>query len=113
MASRDREPTDHPSLSREELLARRGAQRRERNRRARRRRLLAGGSLATAAIVAAVLLATGGDDSPDRGSHFSRIATGTSAAPSGSAKAAARARNATPQPGWEPHTGPVPILEYH
>ena len=22
-------------------------------------------------------------------------------------------RNATPQPGWEPHTGPVPILEYH
>jgi peptidoglycan/xylan/chitin deacetylase (PgdA/CDA1 family) len=22
-------------------------------------------------------------------------------------------RNATPQPGWEPHAGPVPILEYH
>jgi peptidoglycan/xylan/chitin deacetylase (PgdA/CDA1 family) len=22
-------------------------------------------------------------------------------------------RNATPRPGWEPHTGPVPILEYH
>jgi peptidoglycan/xylan/chitin deacetylase (PgdA/CDA1 family) len=22
-------------------------------------------------------------------------------------------RNATPQPDWEPHTGPVPILEYH
>jgi peptidoglycan/xylan/chitin deacetylase (PgdA/CDA1 family) len=22
-------------------------------------------------------------------------------------------RNATPQPGWAPHTGPVPILEYH
>jgi peptidoglycan/xylan/chitin deacetylase (PgdA/CDA1 family) len=22
-------------------------------------------------------------------------------------------RNATPQPGWKPHTGPVPILEYH
>jgi peptidoglycan/xylan/chitin deacetylase (PgdA/CDA1 family) len=22
-------------------------------------------------------------------------------------------RNATPQPDWQPHTGPVPILEYH
>jgi peptidoglycan/xylan/chitin deacetylase (PgdA/CDA1 family) len=22
-------------------------------------------------------------------------------------------RNATPQPGWRPHAGPVPILEYH
>ena len=22
-------------------------------------------------------------------------------------------RNATPQPNWRPHTGPVPILEYH
>ncbi len=22
-------------------------------------------------------------------------------------------RNATPQPGWKPYTGPVPILEYH
>jgi peptidoglycan/xylan/chitin deacetylase (PgdA/CDA1 family) len=24
-----------------------------------------------------------------------------------------KVRNATPQPGWKPHTGPVPILEYH
>src|SRR6185312_11674017 len=24
-----------------------------------------------------------------------------------------KVRNATPQPDWGPHTGPVPILEYH
>ena len=33
-------------------------------------------------------------------------------APSGGGSAQL-VRNATPQPGWEPHTGPVPILEYH
>jgi peptidoglycan/xylan/chitin deacetylase (PgdA/CDA1 family) len=27
--------------------------------------------------------------------------------------AAAEVRNAAPQPDWRPHTGPVPILEYH
>jgi peptidoglycan/xylan/chitin deacetylase (PgdA/CDA1 family) len=30
-----------------------------------------------------------------------------------SSPAAGTARNATPQPDWRPHTGPVPILEYH
>ncbi len=30
-----------------------------------------------------------------------------------SASDAGRVRNATPQPDWRPHTGPVPILEYH
>ena len=29
------------------------------------------------------------------------------------AKPAGSVRNATPQPDWKPHTGPVPILEYH
>ena len=28
-------------------------------------------------------------------------------------KGSAKVRNATPQPGWQPYTGPVPILEYH
>jgi peptidoglycan/xylan/chitin deacetylase (PgdA/CDA1 family) len=28
-------------------------------------------------------------------------------------EAAGEVRNATPQPGWKPHAGPVPILEYH
>jgi peptidoglycan/xylan/chitin deacetylase (PgdA/CDA1 family) len=57
----------------------------QRRRRAKRRRLLAGGGLALVAIaVAAVALSSAG-----------------------------LVRNATPQPGWKPHTGPVPILEYH
>jgi peptidoglycan/xylan/chitin deacetylase (PgdA/CDA1 family) len=29
------------------------------------------------------------------------------------AESSAKVRNSTPQPDWEPHTGPVPILEYH
>jgi peptidoglycan/xylan/chitin deacetylase (PgdA/CDA1 family) len=29
------------------------------------------------------------------------------------ARGAGLVRNARPQPGWKPHTGPVPILEYH
>lgn len=29
------------------------------------------------------------------------------------AKGSGKVRNATPQPNWKPHTGPVPILEYH
>ena len=34
-------------------------------------------------------------------------------APSDGRSASQLVRNATPRPGWEPHTGPVPILEYH
>jgi peptidoglycan/xylan/chitin deacetylase (PgdA/CDA1 family) len=114
MASRDREQADRPNLNREELLARRDIQRRERKRRTKRRRLMAGGSLALAVVAAvAILLATSGGGSTDRGSHFSRMATESSTAPSGSPRSTGRVRNATPQPGWKPHTGPVPILEYH
>ena len=76
--------------------------------------MLAGGSLAAIAIAAvAIVLAAAGDDSGDRGRGLGRIATETSAAPSRSAKSTVLVRNATPQPDWEPHTGPVPILEYH
>ncbi len=87
--------------------------RRERQRRQiRRRRLLAtGGLVVVAAAVAAVLL--GGD----RGSSGKRAASASAAeVRSGAGKAATGSttvRNATPQPGWRPHTGPVPILEYH
>jgi peptidoglycan/xylan/chitin deacetylase (PgdA/CDA1 family) len=114
MASRDREPAGRPNLSREELLARRQAQRQERTRRARRRRLLAGGSLATvAAVAAAIVLTTAGDDSGAGGGALDRIATEASAAPSETANSTGAVRNATPQPDWKPHAGPVPILEYH
>jgi len=39
--------------------------------------------------------------------------TGGKAAGGGAEGSTSLVRNATPQPDWEPHTGPVPILEYH
>jgi peptidoglycan/xylan/chitin deacetylase (PgdA/CDA1 family) len=49
-----------------------------------------------------------------RGHGPSRASGGeaTLAAPS-KQRASRLVRNATPQPGWKPYTGPVPILEYH
>jgi peptidoglycan/xylan/chitin deacetylase (PgdA/CDA1 family) len=86
------------------------ARREQRRRQLRRRRLLAAGALALglAAVVAvlAVVLGNGGDTPSGRDRSSSRMA-GTKP------NSAEKVRNATPQPGWEPHTGPVPILEYH
>lgn len=114
MASRDREPASGAPLSGEELLARREGRRRKQARRAKRRRLLAAGSLATIAIAAvAIVLAPGGGDSGDRGRGLGPHPPETSAAPTEPAKPTAPVRNASPQPDWQPHTGPVPILEYH
>lgn len=116
MASRDTDGPSGPDPRRQELLTRREEQRRNRAR--GRRRLLA---VVLAAVVlgvaAAVALSSGG--SSERGSHFTRIATAKTTAHTHAGKVAVRneatglVRNATPQPGWEPHTGPVPILEYH
>ncbi len=78
-------------------------------RRTRRRQLLAGtGLLAAAALAAVVLLGGGGKPSHRSGSAGRRATKGKRRG--GGSKPV---RNATPQPGWRPHTGPVPILEYH
>lgn len=107
-----------------ERRAERDAQRLERRRQVRRRRIVALlsllGMLAVVAIV--VVIASGGAG----GSTSKSKKTAGSQAKTVSAKAAnggktrgeiegegAKVRNATPQPGWEPFTGPVPILEYH
>ena len=63
-------------------------------------------------IVAAatgVLIAAATEGSSDKGSATGSKHTATSSPNTGDRKV----RNATPQPGWRPHTGPVPILEYH
>jgi peptidoglycan/xylan/chitin deacetylase (PgdA/CDA1 family) len=80
--------------------------RRERQRRSlRRQRLSAGGALALAFLALAAVLLSGG-----AGSSSKRVTrSGRSKARSRSGKV----RNATPQPDWRPHVGPVPILEYH
>ncbi len=60
-------------------------------------------------MAAAVLLALGGggEGSSPRTKNAAAQAKASSAKPSG------LVRNATPQPDWQPYTGPVPILEYH
>jgi peptidoglycan/xylan/chitin deacetylase (PgdA/CDA1 family) len=99
---------------RTELLARREQRRRQQ----RRRRLTAAGALALAfaavvAVLAVVLGGATGEDSPG-GSTSSRYAgTNATSTGMGAGQGGGPVRNATPQPGWEPHTGPVPILEYH
>ncbi|HEX4669645.1 MAG TPA: polysaccharide deacetylase family protein [Solirubrobacterales bacterium] len=116
MASQDTEGPSGPDPRREQLLARREAQRRNR---ARGRRRLLGVALTAAVvgIVAAIALSAGG--SSERGSHFNRITVEKTTAQGDTGQGGAReeaaglVRNATPQPGWEPHAGPVPILEYH
>ncbi len=68
--------------------------------------------VAVAAAAAIAVLAGGGSES-----HLSdptvTAAGNTARPPSKSGGAGAPARNATPQPDWQPRTGPVPILEYH
>jgi peptidoglycan/xylan/chitin deacetylase (PgdA/CDA1 family) len=111
----DRQPTDGPDghdPRQRELLARRAGQQRERQRRSRRLRLFAAGALALVAVAIAVVALAGGSTSTPskRGRHSSRHAGETTTA---AVADAGLVRNATPQPNWEPHTGPVPILEYH
>jgi peptidoglycan/xylan/chitin deacetylase (PgdA/CDA1 family) len=99
MVEQPTRPDDWPDRQ-GELRARRELRRR----RLRRRRLAAIAALVLAAAgLVAALLGGGGD----RGPMARRPAA------SGSKPSSPAVRNATPQPGWRPHTGPVPILEYH
>jgi peptidoglycan/xylan/chitin deacetylase (PgdA/CDA1 family) len=123
MADRDTEGPAGPDPRREQLLARREAQRRNRARARKRQAIALGaGGLAVVAVVAVAALAGGGSNSHD-GSAAGSVGGAAGAGPSTTGKASSPAagrgegsdlvRNATPQAGWEPHTGPVPILEYH
>lgn len=63
-------------------------------------------AIAIGAIVGVVAANLGGSSGERRHPHGATVAAGASTS-------AGEVRNATPQPGWRPHTGPVPILEYH
>ncbi|HET7589611.1 MAG TPA: polysaccharide deacetylase family protein [Solirubrobacterales bacterium] len=95
--------------------AERGRRRQLQRRRARRQRLAAAAAILVVAIaIAGVLLSGGGHG----GGHGSKAAAPTAPGAGGRFakarnQATGKVRNATPQPGWEPHAGPVPILEYH
>jgi peptidoglycan/xylan/chitin deacetylase (PgdA/CDA1 family) len=75
--------------------------REQRRSRLRRRRLLAGAALLAAAVAIVVMLVAGSSGGSERSVHSNRMATQESTARS------------DPRADWEPHTGPVPILEYH
>ncbi len=119
MASEETNGPERPGHGSEELRARRA----ERRDQIRRRRLVALGALVAVigAVIAAVVLVGGGSDSNRSGrteeipgSHVFQKTNGRGGGGRpGDTQRSAEVRNSTPQPGWEPHTGPVPILEYH
>jgi Polysaccharide deacetylase len=76
------------------------------------RRIAALGALIVAAVAVVVVLASArGDDSGDAVAHAGQAkATHKAAPPKPESK---EVTNATPQAGWKPFTGPVPILDYH
>lgn len=104
----DSEHTDNAQADR---LARRELQRQ----RIRRRRLVALAALAAVAIavVALISLVGGSDNGGDSSRKPAENASAAAEATETSAKPSGLVRNATPQPGWRPYTGLVPILEYH
>lgn len=83
----------------------------QQRRRLRRQRLLAATVIVFVPVaVGAAILASGGGGKATGGSS-SPGKSGPKSKRNGNGEG--RVRNATPQPGWKPHTGPVPILEYH
>ena len=84
--------------------------------------MLAAGALVLVAfgVAAAVVLLTtdsGGRERislriPERNAFTSGRGEGPQGS-NGGAEVGGPVRNTSPQPDWEPHTGPVPILEYH
>lgn len=87
---------------------------REGRRRAVRRQRIAAAATVVGAAIVAIALSIG---SCGGGGRSTGTPTENAGGKTGGGTAAgarsAKVRNATPQPGWGPHTGPVPILEYH
>jgi peptidoglycan/xylan/chitin deacetylase (PgdA/CDA1 family) len=105
MAEDDRDP-----LRDEDPAARRAGRRERQRRRLRRQRLLAAGALALGVVGVAAVVASGGGDG---GSQGTARRSPSQPVHKGRRSGGGKVRNATPQPDWRPHTGPVPILEYH
>lgn len=97
----------------EAQAAERARRRAEERRRLRRQRLLAAGAivLVGGGIVAAIASSGGGGGGRKARTVASRGKGGRKEG--AQSEAGGKVRNATPQPGWKPYTGPVPILEYH
>jgi peptidoglycan/xylan/chitin deacetylase (PgdA/CDA1 family) len=102
---------------RAEIEARRDLRRRQ----VRRRRIFAllalvGVIVAVVVVVALASSGSGGSEEPGRTRATAKPTEPTTAANETKGEIegeGGKVRNATPQPDWGPHTGPVPILEYH
>jgi peptidoglycan/xylan/chitin deacetylase (PgdA/CDA1 family) len=121
MASEQTDGPERPGHGSEQLRARRA----ERRSQIRRWRLVASGVLMAGVIAVVAVVAIAGSDggSSGGGGGGSVFKTGEAAtalkkeeekvAASNGGESSGKVRNSTPQSDWEPHTGPVPILEYH
>lgn len=88
--------------------------RQQQRRKLRRQRLLAAAAIliVLAAIGGTIASRGGGGSGGSSGKNIaSKVEEPGHAKPVGAVDG--KARNATPQPGWKPYAGPVPILEYH
>jgi peptidoglycan/xylan/chitin deacetylase (PgdA/CDA1 family) len=96
----------------EAQAAERARRRAEGRRRLRRQRLLAAGAivLVGGGIIAVVTSSGGGGGGRRARNVTSRSKGGRREV---AQESGGEVRNGTPQPGWKPYTGPVPILEYH
>ncbi len=77
----------------------------------RRRRLIAALALLGVFVLAGLKFLDQASSGPAGGSD--RSSKSSRRASHGSGPHPELVRNARPQPGWRPHTGPVPILVYH
>jgi peptidoglycan/xylan/chitin deacetylase (PgdA/CDA1 family) len=80
-----------------------------------RRRVVAIGSLIVVAVAIVIVIDSAGDGggSDKTSTHASHAKPSAKQAETKAKSEGAKVRNATPQADWKPHTGPVPILEYH
>jgi len=105
---RDHEERRARREEREERRARRG----ERRTRRRWGLVAALATLVVCFVVGSIVLVNSGGSLHGNVSK-PRIARSPAGPSSKQPQPSTKVRNATPQPDWKPHTGPVPILEYH
>ncbi|MGN6663225.1 MAG: polysaccharide deacetylase family protein [Solirubrobacterales bacterium] len=109
MAQRDRDP-----FRQEDLSSPRTERREQQRARLRRQRFLAVGALVVvAAGILAVVIGSGGGNGGAQTKNVAASESAPAQKQSHGSSSGGKVRNATPQPGWKPYTGPVPILEYH
>jgi peptidoglycan/xylan/chitin deacetylase (PgdA/CDA1 family) len=91
----------------------RRARRQEPRTRGRRRLVAALAALVVCLIVGSIIVLANSGGSLHGKTSKPQVAASAGGSSSKEPHRSTEVRNATPQPDWKPHTGPVPILEYH